>query len=36
MNKGVYLDWKNNSIMKLNSYNLNIVPIENNGDEIGF
>jgi hypothetical protein len=28
--KGVYLDWKNNSIMKLNSYNLNIVPIENN------
>ena len=36
MNKGVYLAWENDSIMKLNSYNLNIVPIENNGDEIGF
>jgi hypothetical protein len=24
--KGVYLDWKNDSIMKLNSYNYNIVP----------
>jgi hypothetical protein len=31
--KGVYLDWENNSIMKLNSYNLNIVPIENNDDD---
>jgi hypothetical protein len=30
--KGVYLDWENDSIMKL----INIVPIENNGDEIGF
>jgi hypothetical protein len=27
--KGTYLDWKNDSIMKLNSYNYNIVPIEN-------
>jgi len=36
LNKGVYLAWENDSITKLNSYNLNIVPIENNGDEIGF
>jgi hypothetical protein len=34
--KGVYLDWENNSIMKLNSYNYNIVPVENLDDEIGF
>jgi hypothetical protein len=34
MSKGVYLDWENNSIMKLNSYNLNIVPIENNDDDV--
>jgi len=27
--KGVYLDWKNNSIMKLNSYNYNVVPVRN-------
>jgi hypothetical protein len=27
--KGVYLGWKNDSIMKLNSYNYNVVPIEN-------
>jgi len=32
--KGVYLDWENNSIMKINSYNLNIVPIENNDDDV--
>ena len=36
MKKGVYLDWENNSIMKLNSYNYNIVPIENDENEIGF
>ena len=34
--KGVYLDWENNSIMKLNSYNYNIVPITIDRDEIGF
>jgi hypothetical protein len=34
--KGVYLDWENNSIMKLNSYNYNIVPVQNLDDEIGF
>jgi hypothetical protein len=33
MKKGVYLDWENNSIMKLNSYNLNVVPIGHNDDE---
>jgi hypothetical protein len=34
---GVYLDWENDSIMKLNSYNYNIVPVQNwNDDEIGF
>lgn len=27
--KGVYLDWKDNSIMKLNSYNLNVTPVQN-------
>ena len=32
----IYLEWENDSITKLNSYNLNVVPIENNGDEIGF
>jgi hypothetical protein len=31
--KGVYLDWENDSIMKLNSYNLNVVPIGHNDDE---
>jgi hypothetical protein len=30
---GVYLDWENDSITGLNSYNLNIVPIEHNDDE---
>jgi hypothetical protein len=34
--KGVYLDWKNDSIMKLNSYNYNIVPVQNWDDELGF
>ena len=35
--KGVYLDWKNDSIMKLNSYNYNIVEVRNwADDEIGF
>jgi hypothetical protein len=32
--KGVYLDWENNSIMKLNSYNYNIVPIEHDDDNL--
>jgi hypothetical protein len=32
--KGVYLDWENDSIMKLNSYNYNIVPVQNWADEI--
>jgi hypothetical protein len=32
--KGVYLDWEINSIMKLNSYNLNVVPIEHNDDDV--
>jgi hypothetical protein len=31
--KGVYLDWENDSIKKLNSYNLNVVPIGHNDDE---
>ena len=34
--KGVYLDWENNSIMKLNSYNYNIVPIYNDPDALDF
>ena len=35
--KGVYLDWKDNTIMNLNSYNFNVVPVQNWGDdEIGF
>lgn len=34
--KGIYLDWENNSIMKLNSYNYNIVEVQNWDDEIGF
>ena len=34
--KGVYLNWKNDSIMKLNSYNYNIVEVQNWDDEIGF
>jgi hypothetical protein len=29
MKKGVYLDWENDSIMKLNSYNYNVVPVRN-------
>jgi hypothetical protein len=32
--KGVYLDWENNSIMKLNSYNLNVVQIVNNDEDV--
>ena len=31
--KGVYLDWKNDSIMKLNSYNYNITPVNYDDDE---
>jgi hypothetical protein len=31
--KGVYLDWENDSIMKLNSYNYNIVPVRQNWDD---
>ena len=34
--KGVYLDWENNSIMKLNSYNYNIVPVYNDPDALDF
>ena len=30
------LSWENDSIMKLNSYNYNIVPVQNLDDEIGF
>ena len=32
-NNGVYLDWENNSIMKLNSYNYNVVPLQNWTDD---
>jgi hypothetical protein len=32
ISKGVYLSWENDSIMKLNSYSYNIVPIENDDD----
>jgi len=34
--KGVYLDWKNDSINKLNSYNYNRVPIEIDRDALDF
>jgi hypothetical protein len=34
--KGVYLDWENDSIMKLNSYNYNIVPVYNDPDALDF
>jgi len=34
--KGVYLDWENDSIMKLNSYNYNVVPVQNWTEDIGF
>lgn len=34
--KEIYLDWENDSIMKLNSYNYNIVPIEHDDDLVGF
>jgi hypothetical protein len=34
--KGVYLNWENDSIMKLNSYNYNIVPVHNWTDDLGF
>jgi hypothetical protein len=34
ISKGVYLAWENDSIMKLNSYNYNVVPvIQNWGDD---
>ena len=36
MGKGVYLDWENSSIMKLNSYNYNLTPIINNNDDLDF
>jgi hypothetical protein len=36
MNKGVYLAWENDSIMKLNSYNYNVVPVQRWDDELGF
>jgi hypothetical protein len=31
--KGVYLSWENDSIMKLNSYNYNVVPVRQNWDD---
>jgi hypothetical protein len=34
--KGVYLVWENDSIMKLNSYNLNVVPVQNWDDDDEF
>jgi len=36
ISKGVYLAWENDSIMKLNSYNYNIVPIFNDPDALDF
>jgi hypothetical protein len=36
ISKGVYLSWENDSIMKLNSYNYNVVPVQRWDDEIGF
>ena len=30
---GVYLDWENGSIMKFNSYNFNVAPVQNWGDD---
>ena len=36
ISKGVYLAWENDSIMKLNSYNLNTVTIYNDPDELDF
>ena len=33
INKGVYLSWENDSIMKLNSYNYNVVPVRQNWDD---
>jgi len=36
MNKGVYLAWENDSIMKLNSYNYKIVPVYNDPDALDF
>ena len=36
ISKGVYLAWENDSIMKLNSYNYNIVPIEIDRDALDF
>jgi hypothetical protein len=34
--KGVQLEWENDSIMKLNSYNYNIVPVFNDPDALDF
>ena len=34
--KGVQLEWENNSIMKLNSYNYTVVPVHNWIDDVGF
>jgi hypothetical protein len=36
ISKGVYLAWENDSIMKLNSYNYNIVPVFNDPDALDF
>jgi hypothetical protein len=36
ISKGVYLAWENDSIMKLNSYNLNTVTIYNDPDTLDF
>ena len=36
ISKGVYLAWENDSIMKLNSYNLNTVTIYNDPDALDF
>ena len=36
ISKGVYLAWENDSIMKLNSYNYNIVPVYNDPDALDF
>jgi hypothetical protein len=36
ISKGVYLAWENDSIMKLNTYNYNIVPVYNDPDALDF
>ena len=33
INKGVYLAWKNDSIMQLNSYNYNVVQVQRWDDD---